>query len=55
MICCLFPGGMIISSSESLSLPFNEVILSAILDPATSIAAGIILSVNFLVASFFNF
>ena len=66
MICCLLFGGIIVSSGSSSissgsSTFFNEVILSAIFDPATSTAAGIILSDNCLPAnllilnsSFFN-
>ena len=37
----------------SLSKTFNEVILTAIFDPAKSTAAGTILSDNCLLASFF--
>ena len=52
MICCLWLGGIIISSgSSSGSSPFNEVILPAIFDPVTSIVAGIIFSDNCLTAN----
>ena len=57
-ICCLFSGGIIISCGCSCgfsSLTFNEVILFAVSDPATSTAAEIILSDNYLVASFLIF
>ena len=46
MICCLFSGRIIISSTSSsitsfgFSLTFNEVILSAILDPVKSPVAS---------------
>ena len=52
MICCLFPCGIIISSGSSISSSgsslFNEIILLAIFDPATSTAAGIIFYDNCL-------
>ena len=58
---CLWCGGIIISCcSDSISCgfsfsdTFNEVLLSAIFDPAKPTTAGMILSESCLLASFFS-